>query len=121
MIVDGQNGSLVTVNNRLLCRHGAQGMIWGLVNWDWPRPKKIMLPTRADDHPCASENCCTCIHLGQVPWMTSNFAAKTDGFMVDSRCSVGFLTKGNIISSEIVVASKNSVCMVRLLGAQGFQ
>ena len=51
-------------------------MIWGLINWDWPRPKTIVLLTGADDHPCASENCDTYIHLGRVPWMTQRFCSE---------------------------------------------
>jgi len=31
--------------DHLYCRHAAQQMIWGLINWDWLRTKKIVLPT----------------------------------------------------------------------------
>jgi hypothetical protein len=62
--------------DRLYFHHAAQQMIWGLINWDWPRPKKIVLSTPADDHPCASENYGTYIHLGRVPWMTKRFCSK---------------------------------------------
>ncbi|KAG2570640.1 hypothetical protein PVAP13_7KG077727 [Panicum virgatum] len=60
----------------LSCRHAAQQMIWNLINWDWPRPKKPVLLTRADDHLCASENCGTYIHFGGVPWMTKRFCSQ---------------------------------------------
>jgi hypothetical protein len=68
-----KGGGHTMLLDHLYCHHVAQQMIWGLINWDWPRTKKIVLPTRADDHPCASENCSTYIHLGRVPWMTKQF------------------------------------------------
>ncbi|KAG2561494.1 hypothetical protein PVAP13_8KG163600 [Panicum virgatum] len=59
-----EGGGVTMWLDRLSCRHDSRGMIWGLINWDWLRSKKIVLPARADDHPCASENCGTHIDLG---------------------------------------------------------
>ena len=71
-----EGGGVTMWLDRLSCRHDSRGMIWGLINWDWLRPKKIVLPARADDHLCASENCDTYIHLGRVPWMTQRFCSE---------------------------------------------
>ena len=40
-----EGGGVTMWLDHLSCCHDARGMICSLINWDWPRPKKIVLQT----------------------------------------------------------------------------